>query len=179
MPQAHTKNTTIMTTRDNGLADQNDSRMTHAIETLAKHPPFVVNRQQKKQVAKYLMKEFEQGAEYRHQALRMALETRLQSMEEYCNHTLVTGKAEYRRERNSFFAEQLSALQKKMDELADEFSTNVDERLTQLERYTSKHLKERERARLEKSIDDFMDTLDLLMDDYKSIAQSKIAHQPI
>ncbi len=46
------------------------------------------------------------GFEYRRRALHMAVEAKLQVIEEMCNHVLVTSKSEIRRQRQEFFAEQ-------------------------------------------------------------------------
>lgn len=146
-----------------------------AIEKHGDEPTFMMKREQRKVVQGNVIDELRQGFKYRQQALSMALDTRLQAMEEHCNHVLVTGKAQYRRERNSFFANQLVELQQQMDALAEKFNHGVDQRLQKLDSYQSSHLQHREQERLEKSIDDFMDTLDALMDDFKAIFHSQVS----
>lgn len=160
---------------DTSPVGKNHEQLTiRAIERHGDAPSFLMDRQRRKLVQGNVLVELRQGFEYRQQALRMALETRLQAMEEHCNHVLVTGKAQYRRERNSFFARQLMELQEQMSGLADRFNLEVDQRLQKLDSYHSDHLKQREQERLEKSIDDFMDTLDALMDDFKNIFYSHV-----
>lgn len=158
----------------NPVGRNHEQLIIRAIERYADPPSFLMDRQRGKLVQGNILVELKQGFEYRQQALQMALETRLQAMEEHCNHVLVTGKAQYRRERNSFFADQLVELQRQMDELADKFNHAVDERLNRLDSYQSEHLKRREQERLEKSIDDFMDMIDALMENFKSIFNSQV-----
>lgn len=165
---------------DNNPIGKNHEMLTiRAIERHGDQPTFLMRREQRKVVQENVVTELRQGFDYRRQALRMALETRLQAMEEHCNHVLVTGKAEYRRERNSFFAAQLVNLQRQMDDLADKFNHDVDQRLSKLDSYKSDHLRNREQARLEKSIDDFMDTVDALMDNFKAIFNTQVNHQEV
>lgn len=160
---------------DTNPVGRNHEQLTiRAIEQHGDTSSFLMSRQRRKLVQESILVELKQGFEYRQQALRMTLDTRLQAMEEHCNHVLVTGKAQYRRERNSFFVNQLVELQRQMDELADKFNHAVDERLNRLESYQNEHLKHREQERLEKSIDDFMDTVDALMENFKSIFNNQV-----
>lgn len=50
------------------------------------------------------LEQIKTGFDYRHRILHMAVETKMQAVEEMCNHLLVTGKSEIRRERQEFFA---------------------------------------------------------------------------
>lgn len=174
------RNRSRMTSMDESLSDQQHEALTDkAVERYSNKTGYFMQRQQGKVVHRLALSELEQGLEYRHQAVRMALETRLQAMEEHCNHVLVTGKTQYRQERNSFFMDEMVKLQSRMDELADQFNESVDKRLERAQNYSSDYLKARQQERLEKSIDDFMETLDLLIDDFKAIFQSKINHQSL
>lgn len=159
----------------NPIGKNHEMLTIRAIEKHGNAPSFLMRREQRKVVQGNVVAELCQGFEYRQQALRMALDTRLQAMEEHCNHILITGKAQYRRERNSFFANQLVELQQQMDLLAECFNRDVDQRLQRINSYQSSHLQRREQERLEKSIDDFMDTLDALMDDFKTIFHTQVS----
>lgn len=164
---------------DNPIGKNHELLTIRAIERHSDTPTFLMKREQRKVVQGNVITELRQGFEYRQQALRMALDTRLQAMEEHCNHVLVTGKAQYRRERNNFFASQLVELQQQMNELADKFNRDVDQRMGKLDSYQNEHLKRREQERLEKSIDDFMDTVDALMESFKSIFNSQVNRQEV
>ena len=69
--------------------------------------PFVSNRQERILVQKKMVAELDQGFEYRQKALAMALETRLHSIREACNHVLVTGKTHLRQNRLEYFGDVL------------------------------------------------------------------------
>lgn len=100
--------------------------------------------------------------EFRQRALQMAVETKVQALEEMCNHVLVTGKSEIRRKRQAFFAEQKLQLQKSMNDYADQFNDEMSSRFEQLDRHKHAFLREREEQRLLKSVDQFHDMLDQL-----------------
>ena len=52
------------------------------------------------------LSEIRTGFEYRRRLLDLAVEARLQAVREQCDHLLMTGKSEIRRERQEFFAAQ-------------------------------------------------------------------------
>lgn len=115
------------------------------------------------------------GFEYRHRALQMAMETKLQAVEEMCNHVLVTGKSEIRRQRQEFFAEQTLKLQAAMDECAGQFSQQLEKRFQNLTRYQNDYLRQKEEERLLRSVDQFYGMLDELSKEFMDIIHEGVS----
>lgn len=115
------------------------------------------------------LKELETGFEFRQRALRMAIESRLQAIEEACNHVLVTGKSEIRRERQEFFAEQVHKLAGKMHEYAERFNLEIDGRLGALDKYENEAIRKREEGRLYRQLDNFHAMLDEMAKEFENI----------
>ena len=138
--------------------------------------PVFFNRKERKLVQDELVAELAQGFEHRRKAVGMALETRLHSIREACNHVLVTGKTHLRQQRLEYFGDVLRQVEKRMSELADDFLQDADKRFERLEQYKSEEIRKREKKRLEKSIDDFLSTLDRLMDEFSNIINEHIDH---
>jgi len=132
------------------------------------------NREERKQVQNNIMAELEMGFEYRRKALAVTLDARLQVIEESCNHVLITGKTFLRQQRSQFFAKELMTLKHNMDEMADEFAINIDQRLKQVNKYSNEMIRLREQQRLEKSVITFLDTLDQLVDDFSNIVNENV-----
>ena len=132
------------------------------------------NREERKQVQSNIIAELEMGFEYRRKALAVTLDARLQVIEESCNHVLMTGKTYLRQQRSQFFAKELMLLKHSMDEMADEFAINVDQRLEKVNKYSNQMIREREQERLEKSVVTFLDTLDGLVDDFINIVNESV-----
>lgn len=110
------------------------------------------------------------GFEYRRKALQLAVDSKLQAVEEACNHVLVTGKSEIRRERQEFFADQVSRLAMSMHEYAEAFNTEIDQRLGEIEsRYKSDIIRDRERARLVRQIEGFHAVLEDMAAEFQQI----------
>lgn len=119
----------------------------------------------------------ETGLDYRRRALRMAIDSKLQAIEEMCNHVLMTGKSEVRRKRQEFFAGQRLQLQSALDDLAERFNADMERRLGALERIGHPTLREREARRLENAIDEFHATLERLTADFLSIIEEGVSHR--
>jgi hypothetical protein len=115
------------------------------------------------------------GFEYRRRALHMAVEAKLQAIEEMCNHILVTGKSEIRRQRQEFFAEQRLRLEQAMNGCVDRFNAEMERRLETLSRYQHPHLRQREEERLLKTIDQFQDMLEQLGREFMDIIQEGVS----
>ena len=115
------------------------------------------------------------GFDYRRRLLHMAVETKLQAVEEMCNHLLVTGKSEIRRERQEFFAGQTLKLQIAMDECADAFSRQIDGRFQRLGSLQNEYLRRKEEERLLKAVDQFHTMLDELATEFASIIHEGIS----
>ncbi len=138
--------------------------------------PLFFNRKERNLVQDELVAELTQGFEHRRKAIGMALETRLHSIREACNHVLVTGKTHLRQQRLEYFGDVLRQVEKRMSKLADDFLTDADQRFERLEQYKSDEIRKREKQRLEKSIDNFLNTLDRLMDEFSNIINEHIDH---
>lgn len=121
--------------------------------------------------------QLEIGFEYRRRALRMAIESKLQAVEEMCNHVLMTGKSEVRRKRQEFFAEQRLHLQATLDDIAERFNVDMERRLAALERIEHPMLRDRESRRLEHAIDEFHATLERLTRDFLAIVEEGVSHR--
>lgn len=137
---------------------------------LARLFPDAVDRE----VRQHQLAELQCGFEFRRRALQMAVETKLQAVEEMCNHVLVTGKSEVRRRRQEVFAEQRLKLQASLDALADRFHADMERRFEALEGMRNAILREREARRLERSVDEFHATLDQLAADFVAIIQEGV-----
>ena len=96
-------------------------------------------------------------------------------IEELCNHVLVTGKSEIRRQRQEFFAEQRLRLEQAMNDCADRFNAEMERRLETLSRYQHPHLRQREEERLLKTIDQFQDMLEQLGREFMDIIQEGVS----
>lgn len=136
----------------------------------------ILNRNERKVVQKHMLDELSQGFDHRRQALGMALETRLHSIREACNHVLVTGKTHLRQQRLEYFGQVFRQVEQRMNHLADDFLNDMDKRFERLNDYKTESIKQREKIRLEKSVGDFLDTLDQLMDEFRSIIGENIEH---
>ncbi|BBO79924.1 hypothetical protein DSCO28_04900 [Desulfosarcina ovata subsp. sediminis] len=141
--------------------------------------PTVFNRKERKLVRNQLMAELEQGFEHRRKALDLVLETRLHSIREACNHLLVRGKTQLRQQRTAYFSRVYEQVAQDIDQLSTRFLSDIDLRFQKLEQYKTDYVREREKKRLEKSVDDFLDTLDQLMDEFRHIAQENVDYQQV
>ncbi|HYN77478.1 MAG TPA: hypothetical protein VES73_06775 [Lamprocystis sp. (in: g-proteobacteria)] len=115
------------------------------------------------------------GFEYRQRALRMAVETKLQAVEELCNQVLVTGKGEIRRKRQEFFAEQKLQLQQSMNACTERFHVEMERRFDALEALRNAHIRAREEQRLERAVDEFHDMLEQLGADFLAIIHEGVS----
>lgn len=132
---------------------------------------------ERKMVQDNLMGELSKGFEHRRNALGMVLESRLHSIREACNHILVTGKTHLRQQRLEYFGQMYRKVEISMSTLSDQFLQDMDKRFQRLDQYSSDSIRQREQARLEKSVDDFLTTLDSLMDEFRNIIHENISHQ--
>lgn len=115
------------------------------------------------------LKELEQGFHYRQDALKLAISTKLQSVEEMCNHVLVTGKGNIRRQRQEFFATERLALEQKLDSIIDLFNNDIEKRYGKLDEIKHPKLRELEENRLDKKVQSFHDMIDQLIGEFTNI----------
>lgn len=155
----------------------NDTRVVQALDRQSNQLlPGLVYGKERRLVQQHLIGELAQGFEHRRQALGMALETRLHSIREACNHVLVTGKTHLRQQRLEYFGEVYQQVEQRMNALADEFLLDMDQRFGRLDRFSNERIRAREQQRLEKSVDDFLDTVDHLMEEFRSIISENVDH---
>lgn len=159
-------------------ADGNAMKVDAAIERrhsriLSRLLPDAVDRK----VEEHAIIELDIGFDYRRRALQMAVESKLQAVEEMCNHVLMTGKSEVRRKRQEFFANQRLLLQRTLDDLAQRFNEDMEKRLHALDRMNHPTLREREARRLENAIDEFHATLERLTQDFLAIVEEGVSHR--
>lgn len=149
--------------------------------TLDKHRtpmfPSFPNFAQRKMIHGHLRKELEAGFNFRIKKLSMELDSALHQVREESNHALVTGKTRLRKERMEFFANSYHEVVENLNSLSDRFLSDIDERFAKLEKFKSKTIREREEQRLNKSVDDFLNTLDQLVDEYKNIISEHVDHK--
>lgn len=158
-------------------SNSHEGQVTKAIERHNQNPmPMLLNRGERKLVQQHMIEELSQGFEHRRKALSMVLETKLHSIQEACNHVLVTGKTHLRQQRLEYFGEVFREVEQRMNGLADDFLSDMDKRFERLKSFKNESIKQREKQRLEKSVDDFLDTLDQLMDEFRSIISEHISH---
>lgn len=158
-------------------------------DTNAGHVDAAIHRHQNRWLARMLPDEsdrkvtahdlamLETGLDYRRRALRMAVESKLQAVEDMCNHVLMTGKSEVRRKRQEFFAGQRLQLQSALDDLAERFNGDMERRLLALDRISHPMLRDRESRRLENAIDEFHATLERLTADFLAIVEEGVSHR--
>jgi hypothetical protein len=152
------------------IVDESDRRVEKALNH---HTDSIVQRifptDASRAAAEFKLVELNSGVEYRKQALSLAVDTRIQAIEEMCNHVLVTGKAEIRRERQEFFAEQRMALEEKLNPMIDRYLRGMEERYAKLAELKPQRLRDREEKRLNTSLDEFMDLIEELLSEFTSI----------
>ena len=154
--------------------DTNEQQVMHAINRHNQAPFPVLNRSERKLVQHHVLEELTQGFEHRRKALYMVLETKLHSVQEACNHVLVTGKTHLRQQRLEYFGEVFRQVEQRLNNLADDFLKDMDKRIEALKDFKSDAIRQREKQRLEKSVNDFLDTIDQLMDEFRSIISEHI-----
>ena len=136
---------------------------------------FFLSGSERKLVRQAARDELGMGFEYRQQAISMALDLRLQSFREACNQVLVNGKTSLRKERLEYFARTYAEVEQHIDRLTEKFLTDLDQRFKNIERFRHEALRQREQQRLEKRMDDYLDTFDRLMAQFASILNEEIS----
>jgi hypothetical protein len=173
--QALTDNIAQLPAEANRRGDEAERRLGI---TVARHTesmlPRLLNPAEHRVVREHLAAELALGFEHRREALNLAMESRLQSIREACNHVLVTGKTHLRQERISYFGEVYRELEARMQALADAYIAEADARFARVDLIGAEHLRERERMRQKKGALDFLDTLDALLDEFRSIVSETI-----
>lgn len=145
---------------------------------LSKHQkptfPTLPDFAQRRMIQGHLRKELERGFSFRLEKLSMELDTALHQVREESNHALVTGKARLRKERMEFFANTYHEVVEQLNNLTDRFLTDLDARFGRLETFKNRVIREREEQRLNKSVDNFLSTLDQLTDEYRDIISEHV-----
>ncbi len=141
--------------------------------------PVVFNRKERQLVRDQLMAELNQGFRHRRQTLDLVLQTRVHSIQEACNHLLVTGKTELRQERTAYFSQVYQQVFHDLDQLSNRFLTDIDQRFQKLDTFKTEYIREREQKRLEKSVDDFLDTVAQLMNEFRHIVSENVDHEEV
>ncbi|HGG59981.1 MAG TPA: hypothetical protein ENK26_08730 [Gammaproteobacteria bacterium] len=134
---------------------------------------------QRKLIQKAASKELEMGFEYRQEAIAMALELRLQSFRETCNQVLVNGKTRLREQRLQYFTETYAQVERRLNNLTEEFLEEVDHRFQRLDRFANPIVREKEEARLQKRLNNFIDTFEKLMASFAGILNEEIGQPPV
>jgi len=147
-------------------------------QTLDKHRkpvfPTLPDFAQRRMIQGHIRDELEIGFSFRMKKLSLELDTALHQVREESNHALVTGKAHLRKERMEFFANSYHEVVEKLNGLSDRFLSDLDGRFERLEKFKNQVIRDREEQRLNKSVDDFLGTLDQLVDEYKNIISEHV-----
>ncbi len=141
--------------------------------------PVVFNRKERQLVRDQLMAELDQGFTHRRQTLDLVLQTRLQSIQEACNHLLVKGKTDLRQQRTAYFSRMYKQVFNNLDQLSSTFLAEMDQRFQKLNTFQTDYIREREQRRLEESVDDFLDTVAQLMNEFRHIISENVDHEAV
>lgn len=112
--------------------------------------------------------------EARNERLKMAKETQLQALKEYCNQYLSQGKAKVRAETARFLIEQAQQLLEEADQIADKFIDRIERKSQRLESVKVDRLRRRAEDQLNKEMDDFYELQNQLMAKYRSIVSEGV-----
>lgn len=161
--------------KKNQAHKENQELVMSTLERHRKQPfPSFPDFAQKRMIQGHVRKELELGFGFRMKRLALELDTALHQVREESNHALVTGKAHLRKERMEFFASSYHEVVEKLNSLSDRFLSDLDTRFERLEKFSNQVIREREEQRLNKSVDDFLSTLDQLVDEYKHIISEHV-----
>lgn len=176
---ADQSNTPILEREPSALQPHMESNTSLVAKTLGREAQGILARLFPREVDQIVqthqLEQLQTGFEYRRRALQMAVETKLQAVEEMCNHLLVTGKSEIRRKRQEFFAEQKLKLQETMNAYAERFHTDMDRRFEALAGLRNGHLRQREEQRLLLAVDQFHDMLEQLGNEFLDIIREGVS----
>jgi hypothetical protein len=128
-----------------------------------------------REVRRHELDQIKVGFDYRRRALHLAVETKLQAIEESCNDVLVTGKAEIRRKRQEFFADERLKLQVSMNQVIDRFHAEMERRFDTLGKLRIEALRDREEQRLLRAVDEFHDMIGELEGGFVSIIHEGVS----
>ena len=131
-----------------------------------------------REVRRHELDQIKVGFDYRRRALHLAVETKLQAIEEKCNDVLVTGKAEMRRKRQEFFAEEKLKLVESMNDVVERFHAEITTRYEALDKQRIEAIRDREEQRLLRAIDQFHAMLEDLGKGFESIIHEGVSAKP-
>jgi len=107
--------------------------------------------------------------EFRRRALQKVRGTQIQSLTEHCNQYLVREKADIRSSTAAFLMAKKLELENNLDSIFEEFLTQMEVKMAQAEAIQNPRLKEVRQAQLEKSLADFADLQNCLVDQFQKI----------
>ncbi|MCC3450318.1 MAG: hypothetical protein JGK04_22950 [Microcoleus sp. PH2017_39_LGB_O_B] len=107
--------------------------------------------------------------EFRKRALEKVRETQIQSLTEHCNQYLVREKAAIRSATAAFLLEKKLELDNNLSSLFEEFIARMEVQMAQVETIQNPTLKRGRQSQLEKTIEDFFDLQNRLVDDFQKI----------
>jgi hypothetical protein len=131
-----------------------------------------------REVRRHELDQLRSGFEYRRRALHLAVETKLQAVQEMCNDVLVTGKAEMRRKRHEFFAEEKLKLQQTMNQVTERFNAEMERRFDAIGKLRHESLRDSEEQRLLRAVDQFHEMLDQLGGEFVAIIHEGVSAKP-
>lgn len=107
--------------------------------------------------------------EFRKRALHKVRETQIQSLTEVCNQYLVRQKAEIRANTAQFLMHKNMELQKEMDQILDDFITQMDKQMQKIESISNPKLRKIRETQLDRDIDGFMQQQQILIEKFRRI----------
>ncbi len=137
----------------------------------------LMSPQNRQQIRNALTRELSMGFDYRREAIAMALEMRLQSFREACNQVLIDGKTRLRQQRLEYFTRTYAEVEKHVDRLTEDFLNDLDKRFERISRFKTESVRVREQQRLERRMDDYLDTFEKLMANFAGILSEQIGHR--
>ncbi|WP_027254654.1 hypothetical protein [Planktothrix agardhii] len=112
--------------------------------------------------------------EFRKRALEKVRETQIQSLTEHCNQYLVREKAAIRSATAAFLLEKKMELENKINFLFEEFISRLEVQMAQAEMITNPTLKRVRQTQLEKSVEDFAELQNCLVDQFQRIVSEGV-----
>lgn len=107
--------------------------------------------------------------EFRRRALQKVRETQIQSLTEHCNQYLVREKAAIRSDTAAFLMSKKLELENNLYSISEEFLTRMESQMAQAEAIQNPILKQVRQTQLEKSVEDFVDLQNRLVDQFQRI----------
>jgi len=105
---------------------------------------------------------------------RMYKEFQRQAIKETFDAMLIEGKVKLRKDNTLFFAGHLKDLQSKVTMMSNEFMQECEQQVLKIESSRTKMIRERQERMLEKRMDEFEESIELLMSSFQNILKEGV-----